>query len=795
MTKATLAVLTAAAVIAATATAALAAPPDYDGGFGTGGIAIAPPANNNSIGVGAAVALDHAGNVLVAGLAGAPSATAGGQPTGHAAVARFTPAGVADTTFGTNGTAVSTLGGFSIATGVAEATTGEVLVAADSFTDATSASSGKASVLRLTPQGAPDNTFGSAGTASVTPAPALVVGITTDSTGSVLVGGSTIGATPSASTGFVERFTSTGAPDSTFGTNGVLTLAAPSQVAAISTTSDGHILIAGNSEHGLSVWRLTKTGTADTTFGGSAGVAKVPLPPASVSGLLAEPDGSTVVVADLPFEPVVAKISSAGQIDPAFGDAGVSVVDVFGGGAAAGVALTPGGDIALAGLGGTTGTWLARLHSDGTPDRTFAPGGRASPAPPSGGLFLATRGVVVQTDGKVVVAGTGVTETTPSGGGAPTVTAGLSAARFLGGSGVATPPPNTAGRISGPDRLATAIAASGATFASAGHEDPARLPTSDVVLVDADAYPDALVGTPLAASRRAPLLLTHTATLAPEVMAEIQRVLGPPDSSVEVTIVGGTFAVSAAVESAITAAGYQVKRIAGGDRFETAVDVAKAVGPLIVFEATGTNFPDGVAAGAAAASVHGAVLLTNGSTQATATATYLQANPSLVFAVGGAAAAADPSATSIVGSDRYDTAAKLARAVFTTPAAVGVATGSSFADALSGGARAAEYGAPLLLTDPSTLSPPTATYLQTNAKWIDTADVFGGTLAISDATLASIQQAITETAQTAGGRGYRAAWTAAPAFNWRMGPDAAIRSLLTCSYRSARNSTATSSCR
>jgi putative cell wall-binding protein len=222
-------------------------------------------------------------------------------------------------------------------------------------------------------------------------------------------------------------------------------------------------------------------------------------------------------------------------------------------------------------------------------------------------------------------------------------------------------------------------------------------------------------------------------------------VLGPASSTVGVLILGGTLAVGPAVEQAITAAGYQVRRIAGSDRFQTAIDVANELKPDVVLEATGFNFPDGVSAGAAAAHVHGAVLLTNGSSQAPATAGYLQQNPVLTYAVGAAAATADPTATPIVGSDRYDTAAKTASIFFVTPVVADVATGGDYADALAGGSRAAQLGAPILLTNSSLLSKATETYLQGNARWVDTADVFGGTLAVSDTVLQAVQHDITET--------------------------------------------------
>ena len=60
--------------------------------------------------------------------------------------------------------------------------------------------------------------------------------------------------------------------------------------------------------------------------------------------------------------------------------------------------------------------------------------------------------------------------------------------------------------------------------------------------------------------------------------------------------------------------GYTVARLAGADRYATAVAVAAALGnPTTVFEADGTNFPDALSAGTAATQQGAVVLLTSGS--------------------------------------------------------------------------------------------------------------------------------------------------------------------------------------
>jgi putative cell wall-binding protein len=292
--------------------------------------------------------------------------------------------------------------------------------------------------------------------------------------------------------------------------------------------------------------------------------------------------------------------------------------------------------------------------------------------------------------------------------------------------------PDLLPRVAGADRIATSIQASFFYDQTAGA----------VVLARDDNYPDALAGAPLAADKNAPLLLTGTASLDPRVLAEIQRAL-PPGGTVY--LLGGLSALSQAVADGLTTAGFQVTRFSGTDRFDTALKVASTGlnDPSTLFFTTGVNFPDALSAGTAAASRHGALLLTNGNTLPAADQAYLQAHPSdTSFAVGGPAAAALPSATGIVGTDRYDTAAKVATTFFTNAFPVGIASGANFPDALSGGATMAEGPGPLLLTDPNTLSTPTANYLKNNQSAIVALYLFGGPAAVTDAVRQSILTAL-----------------------------------------------------
>jgi len=275
-------------------------------------------------------------------------------------------------------------------------------------------------------------------------------------------------------------------------------------------------------------------------------------------------------------------------------------------------------------------------------------------------------------------------------------------------------------RLAGTDRFGTAVAVSKTEFPNGG--------AGAVVLARGDDYPDALVGAPLAAAKNAPLLLTTGATLPAATLAEIQRVL---PSGGAVYVLGGPTAVPVSVQSQLTGLGYVVTRYSGATRFDTAVQVAGALGnPGTVLLATGTNFPDALSAGVAAVKAGGVVLLTNGPTLPSATSAYLQAHPGTVYAVGGPASSADPSASPIVGADRFQTAVDVATKFFGAPASVGFATGRSFPDALSGGALLGHLGVPLLLVDTSSVPTSVITYVTGAQATLATGTLFGGTKTI-----------------------------------------------------------------
>jgi len=319
---------------------------------------------------------------------------------------------------------------------------------------------------------------------------------------------------------------------------------------------------------------------------------------------------------------------------------------------------------------------------------------------------------------------------------------------------------NTVVRLSGADRIGTAIAASQAQWPGA-HADA-------VVLSRSDQFADALGGSALATSEAGPLLLTPSDHLDAGVKAEITRVLGPASTHRTVYVLGGEQALSPAVFNAVKALGYNVQRIAGPDRYATSVAIAQQITkfdvqngwgqPGRVLVATGNLSPDALSAGAAAESGQqngpkgGVVLLTNDKQMPASTASYLAqvkahnvpgaATP--VYGIGGQADTALTSIgyqhTPVVGSDRYETSYLVAKTFFggwdqgwgTTPSSVGFATGLTWADALSGGAFMGQKQGPLILVNPATGEPAADAeqWLTDESGSVDTGYIFGGTAAV-----------------------------------------------------------------
>ncbi|MFO0702820.1 MAG: cell wall-binding repeat-containing protein [Candidatus Andersenbacteria bacterium] len=304
-------------------------------------------------------------------------------------------------------------------------------------------------------------------------------------------------------------------------------------------------------------------------------------------------------------------------------------------------------------------------------------------------------------------------------------------------------------RLGGRDRYETSALASQQEFAAGA--------ATGAVLANGQNFPDALTGGPLATALGGPLLLTKSGALSSTAAAELVCTL---PSGRTVTILGGNSAVAATVASQVAALGYLVDRIAGADRYETAALVAERLHQLAGanvlphYLVSGTNFPDALSVAPLAAQQGAPILLTKRDSLPSHTLDHLtlqRAYVGVVTLVGGTAAVSQAvqdfvgsngfGTDRISGTDRYGTSRAVAdRYVSTNPAAptgVGLASGTSFADALSAAPLLARQGWPVLLVKKDLNLAgclTTADYLQDNAATIAGGFVHGGTSAVTAAS-------------------------------------------------------------
>ena len=326
----------------------------------------------------------------------------------------------------------------------------------------------------------------------------------------------------------------------------------------------------------------------------------------------------------------------------------------------------------------------------------------------------------------------------------------------------ATGPLQVAPRISGPDRVATAVEMSRQSF------DGART----AIVASAESFPDALVAVQLADAVKGPVLLTPSASLDGRVAGELER-LGVR----KVVMAGGEVALSARVQRQLEATVASVRRVGGATRYETAANLARVTlqtrgtdhaGRVLV--TTGENFPDALAAGPFVGHGDLPLVLARPALQAppgedgqvpppvvpadddVARDFLADVGADRVTVLGGPAAlgsevvehvAAGRTTDRIAGSDRFDTARRLTQAAVDAGGSardVLVATGRNYPDALSAGPAALARGGVLVLTEKDAVPTPTRQWLQAVSSWRSWR-VVGGPVAVSHATVRQLRSA------------------------------------------------------
>ncbi|WP_194893699.1 cell wall-binding repeat-containing protein [Catenulispora pinisilvae] len=220
------------------------------------------------------------------------------------------------------------------------------------------------------------------------------------------------------------------------------------------------------------------------------------------------------------------------------------------------------------------------------------------------------------------------------------------------------------------------------------------------------------------------------------------------------------------------AGGTAVSRIAGADRYQTAIAISSKLpagsAPAVVL-ATGGTFPDALAGVPLAKKVGGPLLLTPGTgpnAAVTAEIKRVLKPGGTVYVLGGTNAVPQSvvqalgavNVDRIGGGDRYETALKIADQLG-DPSHVVLATGEDYADALAAGPYAADifgadasHPAAILLTADKQLTPDVKAYL---------AKAGGTVAAVGGQAVAAAQSAHVALAPGASFRGYDRYFTAA----------------------------------
>ncbi|MCA1832344.1 MAG: hypothetical protein ABR548_06360 [Actinomycetota bacterium] len=212
-----------------------------DPSFGTGGLTKSPVPGLNANAY--AVSLDAAGKIVVAG---AVDSDAGADFI----VARYTSAGILDSSFGSSGKVTTSFSGFDYAYALAIQPDGKVIAAGT----AQNGSGTNFALARYNANGTLDSSFGSSGKVSTSFSPLFSNAVTSGAAGAVLLQGDRIiaagnaGASGGAERFAVARYQSDGSPEPTFGSAGKAVTSiggVDDEGNAAALQSDGKLVVAG----------------------------------------------------------------------------------------------------------------------------------------------------------------------------------------------------------------------------------------------------------------------------------------------------------------------------------------------------------------------------------------------------------------------------------------------------------------------------------------------------------------------------------------------------------------------
>lgn len=302
-------------------------------------------------------------------------------------------------------------------------------------------------------------------------------------------------------------------------------------------------------------------------------------------------------------------------------------------------------------------------------------------------------------------------------------------------------------RIEGKNRVETSIKVSQVAYK--GEK------VDTVLLAGYDGQADALTATFVAGQEDAPLLLTYKNKLDDKLLAELER-LNPE----RIVILGGENVIYKTVENGLRSKGYEVKRIEGSSRIETAINVASdyydyksglsKASKVFVIEYS--SLVDALAIGPVAARDGIPILIMKKDSVPSQVASFLEEKDiEEVTIVGGESRISGKGKNElesivgvgkikrISGNNRIQTSITICDTYFANRDSTVVANGHRYTDALIGGYFAAKKNAPIILTNEGQV---TEGALHCIGKVDVKSYVLGGQSVINDKMFNSIQKTL-----------------------------------------------------
>jgi len=329
---------------------------------------------------------------------------------------RYNTNGSLDSTFGTTGIVITCFQGFCQANAMAIQADGKIVVAGFSGWPRT------LTLTRYNSNGSLDNTFSGNGIetpfsspSSPNEDPSSANAISIQADGKIVVAGAS---------GFITRLNTNGSLDTTFGggLGSVLTSIFNNTENDITTANaidiqaDGKIVVAGSGYSSIvdqtffALTRHNTNGSIDSTFD-TDGIVTTSIETSSgASAISIQIDGKIVVtgysenyLGNMVF--ALSRYNTNGSLDTNFGTAGIVTTNLLNG-IAIDISIQTDGKIVVAGYSSYNGPQslfsITRYNTNGSLDNTF---GNVGIVTTSIGVNSLARGIALQADGKIVVAG------------------------------------------------------------------------------------------------------------------------------------------------------------------------------------------------------------------------------------------------------------------------------------------------------------------------------------------------------------------------------------------------------